>query len=67
MKGELSDLSKGNEIIFSISAETEEDVNDGAVKVKDAVVFGPPKSFQGMYGYAFADPDRHKLNILKWK
>jgi predicted lactoylglutathione lyase len=69
MKGELSDLSQGNEIIFSISAETEAEVNDWAVKVKDAggVVFSPPEAFHGMYGCAFADPDGHKFNILKWK
>ncbi len=69
MKGELSDLSKGNEVIFSISAETEAEVEEWAAKVKDAggVVFSPPEAFQGMYGCAFADPDGHKFNILKWK
>ena len=69
MKSELADLSKGNEVIFSISAETEEEVNEWAVKVKDAGgdVFDPPQAFQGMYGCAFADPDGHKFNFLKWK
>ncbi|MCZ4243762.1 VOC family protein [Pedobacter punctiformis] len=69
MKSDLSDLSKGNEVIFSISAETEAEVNDWAVKVKDAGgnVFSPPEGFQGMYGCAFTDPDGHKFNILKWK
>ena len=69
MKGELADLSKGNEVIFSISAETEAKVNDWAVKVRDAGgnVFSPPEGFRGMYGCAFTDPDGHKFNILKWK
>jgi len=69
MKGELADLSKGNEVIFTISAETKEEVDEWAVKVKDAggSVFSPPEEFQGMYGCAFADPDGHKFNILKWK
>lgn len=69
MKGELSDLSKGNEVIFTISAETDTEVNDWAVKVKAAggEVFSPPEAFQGMYGCAFADPDGHKFNILRWK
>ncbi|HKG05432.1 MAG TPA: VOC family protein [Pedobacter sp.] len=69
MKGDLADLSKGNEVIFSISAETEAEVNDWATKVKDAGghVFSPPESFQGMFGCAFTDPDGHKFNILKWK
>ncbi|PWS33087.1 VOC family protein [Pedobacter paludis] len=69
MKGELADLKQGNEVMFSISAETEAEVNDWAVKVKEAGgnVFSQPESFQGMYGCAFADPDGHKFNILKWK
>ncbi|SHE57057.1 VOC family protein [Pedobacter caeni] len=69
MKGELSDLSKGNEVIFTISAETDAEVNDWAVKVKAAGgdVFSPPEAFQSMYGCAFADPDGHKFNILRWK
>lgn len=69
MKGALADLSKGNEVMFSISAKTEAEVDAWAVKVKDAGghVFSPPEAFQGMYGCAFADPDGHKFNILKWK
>lgn len=69
MKGELANLSLGNEIIFSISAETEAEVDEWAVKVKEAggIVFSPPEAFQGMYGCAFTDPDGHKFNILKWK
>jgi uncharacterized protein len=69
MKGDLADLSKGNEVIFSFSAETEAEVDEWAVKVKDAggVIFSEPEAFQGMYGCAFADPDGHKFNILKWK
>lgn len=69
IQGELADLTKGNEIIFSISAETVEEVNEWAAKAEAAggVVFDPPRAFQGMYGCAFADPDGHKFNILKWK
>ncbi|QNR86978.1 VOC family protein [Pedobacter riviphilus] len=69
MKGELADLSKGTEVIFTLSAETKEEVDEWAVKVKNAggSVFSPPEEFQGMYGCAFADPDGHKFNILKWK
>ena len=69
MEGELSDLSKGNEIMFSISAETEAEVDAWAEKVKGAggIVFSSPQAFHGMYGCAFTDPDGHKFNILKWK
>lgn len=69
MKSDLADLTKGNEVIFTISAETEAEVEEWATKVEAAGgnVFDPPKAFQGMYGCAFADPDGHKFNILKWK
>ena len=69
MKSELSDLSIGNEIMFSISAETEEEVHEWAAKVEEAggTIFSPPEAFHGMYGCAFTDPDGHKFNILKWK
>lgn len=69
MQSDLADLTKGNEVIFTISAETEAEVNEWAVKVEAAggTVFDPPKHFQGMYGCAFADPDGHKFNILKWR
>ena len=51
--------------MFTISAETKEEVDNWAAKVKDAggFVFSPPEAFQGIYGCAFADPDGHKFNI----
>ena len=58
---------QGNEIIFTLSAETEQEVKDWQQKVKNAggKIFqeaGRDKS--GYYGFAFADPDGHKFNVL---
>ena len=67
MKGELADLEQGNEIIFTISAETKEEVNNWAEKVQAAggkVVSQPEEFGEGYYGFVFADPDGHKFNIF---
>ena len=64
----LSPGSTGrSEIIFTLSAETEAEVNEWADKVKEAggTLFGPARRDEaGYYGFAFADPDGHKFNIL---
>ena len=59
--------SKTSEIIFTLSAETEAEVKEFAGKVKEA----GGKIFQKLrrdennyYGFAFADPDGHKFNVL---
>lgn len=67
MVGELSDLSKGNEIIFTLWADSREDADKWAIEIKDAggrllsepAAFGP-----GYYGFVFADPDGHKWNVF---
>lgn len=56
-----------NEIIFTLSAETEEEVMEWADKVKAAggTFFqeaGRDKS--GYFGFGFADPDGHRFNVL---
>jgi len=57
----------GGEIIFSLSAETEEEVQEWADAVRTAggTVFREAgRDENGYYGFAFADPDGHKFNIL---
>jgi predicted lactoylglutathione lyase len=57
----------GSEIIFTLSAETEQDVNQWLDKVKKAggKVFSEPRRDEAnYYGFTFADPDGHKFNIL---
>jgi predicted lactoylglutathione lyase len=63
----VSDTEKGAEVLFSISAESREEVNELANKVKSAggVVFSEPAENQGwMYGFGFADLDGHLWNVL---
>lgn len=63
----VTDTTKSAEIIFSLSAESREDVKEWAEKVKKAggTVFLEPQEIQGnMYNMAFADPDGHRWNVL---
>jgi predicted lactoylglutathione lyase len=59
--------SKGGEIIFTLSAETEAEVKEWMDKVKEAggTVFNEAgRDKTNHYGFAFADPDGHKFNVL---
>ena len=63
----ISDTSKGTEVLFSIDAETREEVDELAVKAEEAggFVYGKPTESQGwMYGCGFTDPDGHRWGIL---
>lgn len=64
----LSPESKNNsEIIFTLSAETEEEVNEFAKKVKNAggdIIKQVERDEANYYGFVFADPDGHKFNVL---
>ena len=64
----LSSGSKNtSEIIFTLSAQTEEEVKEFAAKVKEAGgnIFQQVRRDEDNYfGFAFADPDGHKFNVL---
>ena len=56
-----------SEIIFTLSAETEAEVKEWAERVKKAggTIFKEVRRDEkGYYGFAFADPDGHKFNVL---
>ena len=56
-----------SEIIFTLSAETEAEVNAFAEKVKEAgggIIQKVRRDENNYYGFAFADPDGHKFNVL---
>ena len=56
-----------SEIIFTLSAETEAEVKEWAERVKKAggTIFKEvQRDEKGYYGFAFADPDGHKFNVL---
>lgn len=68
VNGGLSSPGNANEIIFSLSADSEEEVNQWAEKVKQAggSIFSEPQKYQQGYTFGFADPDGHKFNFLYW-
>ncbi len=63
----LSSGVKTNEIIFTLSADTEAEVKELAEKVKDAggsIFHEVGRNETNHYGFGFADPDGHKFNVL---
>jgi len=56
-----------SEIIFTLSAETEEEVKEWAERVKNAggnIFHEVGRDETNYYGFGFADPDGHKFNVL---
>ena len=67
LKSELTDSQQSNEIIFTVSAESQEEVDSWAKEVEAAggKVVSKPETFgEGYYGFVFADPDGHKFNVF---
>lgn len=67
MKGQIIDAKAGNEIIFTLSADGKEEVNnwEQAVQQAGGTIVSKPEEFgQGFYGFVFADPDGHKFNVF---
>ena len=67
MQGNLAGPESGNEIMFTLSADTREEVDQWAKEVEPAggKVVSPPAAFgEGWYGFAFTDPDGHKFNVF---
>lgn len=67
MKGELVDPRNANEVLFTLSAESKEQVDDWAKEVERAggtVVSRPEEFGKDYYGFVFADPDGHRFNVF---
>ena len=66
VNGNLSLPINGNEIIFSLSAKSKEEVGLWVDKVKLAggTIFAEPQNYEQGYTFGFADPDGHKFNVL---
>lgn len=67
MEIEISDAHLANEVIFTLSAESKEEVNKWENEVQSAggKIVSKPKEFgKGYYGLVFADPDGHKFNVF---
>ncbi|KAA0955211.1 extradiol dioxygenase [Planococcus sp. ANT_H30] len=65
-QNELTDTNESTEVLFSISVETKEELDETIGKVKQAggFVFGEPTQRNGLYGAGFADLDGHRWNLL---
>ncbi len=68
VNGNLSVPLNGNEIIFSLSAKSKEEVElwVGKVKLAGGTIFAEPQNYEQGYTFGFADPDGHKFNVLYW-
>ncbi len=67
VKGELADLKNGNEVIFTLSAESKEEVDNWEKEVKKAggkIISNAEEFGNGYYGFVFSDPDGHKFNVF---
>ncbi len=73
LEGEMSDLSQGNEIMFSLSVENKQEFDQWVTEIKEAggkVHFDSNKDKKkyyddnGFYVCVFSDPDNHKFNLL---
>ncbi|SFE78594.1 hypothetical protein SAMN05216378_4065 [Paenibacillus catalpae] len=63
----IADTSQSAEVLFSLGAESKEEVDEIIRKVELAggTIFGKPQESQGwMYGAGFADLDGHRWNLL---
>lgn len=63
----VSDAHQSNEIMFTLSAETKEEVDQCAKEIEKAggQLVSKPEAFgDGYYGFVFADPDGHKFNVF---
>ncbi len=66
-KNKITDTKQSTEVLFSIDAESREEVDELAKKVVKAggTIYGEPGENQGwMYGCGFCDLDGHRWNIL---
>lgn len=67
MKGAITDTKAGNEIIFTLSADSKEEVDSWENEIRQAggtIVSKPEEFGEGYYGFVFADPDGHKFNVF---
>jgi uncharacterized protein len=67
MKAEIADSQNVNEVLFTLSAETKDEVDQWANEVEAAggKIISKPETFgKGYYGFVFADPDGHRFNVF---
>jgi predicted lactoylglutathione lyase len=68
VKGPVVDAKAGNEIIFTLSADTREEVDAWEKEIREAggTIVSQPEVFgDNYYGFVFADPDGHRYNVFQ--
>lgn len=66
-KIKFSNTTESNEIMFTLSAETKQQVNNWAEEIEKAggkMISQPEEFGKGYYGFVFADPDGHTFNVF---
>ena len=67
VKGQLTDPQQGNEVVFTLSADSREEVDqwEKTVEEADGTLVSRAEAFgEGYYGLVFQDPDGHKFNVF---
>ena len=70
IKGEITDSQISNEVIFTLSAESKDQVDNWAKEVESAggkIISEPEEFGKEYYGFVFTDPDGHKFNVFYMK
>jgi predicted lactoylglutathione lyase len=67
IKGEIADSQNANEVVFTLSAGSKDQVDNWATEVERAggkIISNPEEFGKGYYGFVFADLDGHRFNVF---
>jgi len=67
MKVKITDTKNAIEVMFTLSAESKDQVDQWAKEVEQAggkIISRPEEFGEGYYGFVFADPDGHTFNVF---
>lgn len=67
MKVKIADTKNAIEVMFTLSAESKDQVDKWAKEVEKAggkIISKPEEFGEGYYGFVFADPDGHTFNAF---
>ena len=67
IKAEIADSQKVNEVVFTLSAKSKNQVDDWEKEIEKAggkIISRPEEFGKGYYGFNFADPDGHRFNVF---
>lgn len=66
-KVKMVDIVDASEVMFTLSAESKNQVDEWAKEIDKAggkIISEPEEFGEGYYGFVFADPDGHKFNVF---